>query len=109
MTLTELTKTAHEMAVEKGWYERPRDVPELLMLVVSELAEALEEARDNRWPLSAIEYDGTKPVGFAIEIADAMIRLFDLCGYYGIPIERAVEVKMAYNAGRERRHGGKKW
>lgn len=45
MTLNELCTAAHTAAVEKGWYERPRELPELLMLIVTELAEAVEADR----------------------------------------------------------------
>lgn len=46
MDLKELVEEAYGTAVEKGWYENgPRPIPELLMLTVSELSEALEEYR----------------------------------------------------------------
>ena len=41
------------------------------------------------------------------EIADAFIRLFDLCGFYGIDIEAHIKAKMAYNATRPAKHGKK--
>lgn len=49
-----------------------------------------------------------KPIGTAVELADALIRIFDLCGFYGIPLEEALLVKMQYNKTRPYRHGGKK-
>ena len=39
------------------------------------------------------------------EIADAIIRLFDLCGLYGIDIEKHIETKLAYNRTRGYKHG----
>lgn len=110
-----LSMKCHEMALSKGWYERGRELPELLMLVVSELSEALEEARKpatkfrNEEVSRAIEYEGDKPIGVAVEIADALIRIFDLCGYFELPIGEAVRVKMEYNANRPHRHGGKRY
>lgn len=103
--MNQLAEDIHEMAVEKGWWSQPREVPEILMLVVSELAEALEEWRVGK---EAIYYLGDKPEGFEIEIADAFIRLLDLVAYKGIDIEQAIFKKMAYNATRPFRHGGKK-
>lgn len=36
-----------------------------------------------------------------------MIRILDLCGWMDIDIQRHVELKMQYNAGREKMHGKK--
>lgn len=49
-----------------------------------------------------------KPCGIPSELADVVIRLLNLCAMRGIDIEAAVEDKMAYNATRPARHGGKK-
>lgn len=49
-----------------------------------------------------------KPEGIPSEIADAIIRLCDFCGYYGIDIEHAIQEKMEYNKSRGHKHGGKK-
>lgn len=51
-------------------------------------------------------YD-VKPIGFAIELADAMIRIMDLAGHLGIDLTAAITEKMAYNETRPLRHGGK--
>lgn len=117
-------RTAAETLVEAGWSpdeaarlafaQGPR-LMQALMLVVSELAEAVEDYRDNPLAITDIRYEDhdhgrdhpLKPVGFPIELADAVIRLGDLCGRYGIDLGKAVEVKMAYNKTRPMRHGGK--
>lgn len=41
------------------------------------------------------------------ELADIVIRTFDIAFQMGIDLERAVEVKHAYNVQRPRRNGGK--
>jgi hypothetical protein len=48
-----------------------------------------------------------KPDGLVVEMADAIIRLCHLAGDLGLPLEEAVEMKMAYNQKRSYRHGGK--
>lgn len=48
-----------------------------------------------------------KPCGVPSELADIIIRVFDLAGRYNIDLERAIDEKMAYNATRPARHGGK--
>ena len=39
------------------------------------------------------------------EIADAVIRLLDHCGYRGIDIDWHINQKLKYNRTREKRHG----
>lgn len=43
--LNELVKTCHDKAVDNGFWESQRNFGEMLMLVTSELSEALEENR----------------------------------------------------------------
>lgn len=47
----------------------------------------------------------SKPKGFDIEIADILIRCFDLAGRLGIDLEGAVQRKMDYNTSRPPLHG----
>ncbi len=108
-----------------------KNIGELLMLIVSELGEALEAHRCNYygdWDTYENDYeisldDYTKPVpekiklklqnkyfemyvkdNFEDEIADTFIRLFDLCGYLEIDIEKHIRAKMAYNRTRPHKH-----
>jgi hypothetical protein len=111
--LNHIAERVHGLAKAKGWYDgAPRPVPELLMLVVSELSEALEEYRRSKAgdDLSEIYYDKRtgKPEGFAVEVGDALIRILDMCEEFEIDIAEVVNVKHAYNMQRERRHGGKR-
>lgn len=113
MTITELMKEAHRIAVEHGWWEgeevTPRNFGEQLALFHSEISEALEEWRKGH-PFTEIYYEGissAKPEGIPIELADLLIRVFDTCARYGIDLENALVLKMAYNESRPYRHGGK--
>ena len=117
VSLNELSKSIHQDNVERGFYDDPRQIGTLLMLVVSELSEALEADRKNKH-CSVVEYALT-PEGeldvekfkekvkdtFEDEIADAFIRLFDLCGYLNIDIEKHIALKLAYNRTRGYKHG----
>ena len=129
--MEKLIKRAHQVAKEKGFWETERNVPEMLMLVVSELAEALEALRKDHYADKGIvdelfkdieinKYDdefnimsGPWKAGFEKnikssfedELADVAIRLFDLCGGLGVDLEKHIELKMMYNSMRGYKHG----
>ncbi len=46
MTLTTLCKEAHDNAILKGFYKQERKIDGLIMLIVTELAEAVEADRN---------------------------------------------------------------
>ena len=48
-----------------------------------------------------------KVEGIPTELADVVIRVMDMCEYYGIDLWSAVEIKSAYNKTRPHKHGGK--
>lgn len=103
--LTAAQKEVHELARAKGWYAPPKSPVESLMMVVTELAEAVDEIRNDTKP---IYYVGDKPEGEAIELADAVIRILDYCQSRGFNLGQAIQIKHAYNQTRPHRHGGKK-
>lgn len=122
MTISEIVDRAHQNAVEHGFWENPPEFGTAIALIHSELSEALEEMRaGNRIrpgaPVPMLYYSGggyvasaptkccTKPEGVAIELADAVIRIADLCGYMGIDLESAIALKMEHNEGRPFKHG----
>lgn len=118
--LNELSTAIHANAVAKGWWEDDRPFTEIIALIHSEVSEALEEYRNGHEPneVYASHKDaqacsppcapGLKPEGVPIELADVIIRILDYAGYTGMDIDSAVERKMAYNATRPHRHGGKR-
>lgn len=104
MQVNEFAKEVHELAVEKGWWEGDRPLPEIIALCHSELSESFEAYRSNE-PMF-YRKDG-KPEGVATELADCVIRIFDYLYYRGINIEDLLTVKHDYNKTRSYRHGGK--
>lgn len=113
-----LKAEVYRWAVGKGWWEdEERNFGELLMLVVTEIAEAQEENRVHGLDPSKFLYlnedpsticNGVKkPEGIAAELADAIIRMCDFSAHYDIPLGEAFVAKMEYNHERAYRHGGK--
>lgn len=69
---------------------------EWMMLIVSEVAEAMEGYRKNLMDDHLPQY----PME-AVEMVDTLIRIFDYCGDAGWDVEQMYRDKMAYNAIRE--------
>lgn len=105
-SLAWLQAEARRWAGEKGWID-DRGVGDLMMLMVTELAEAYEEYRDWHEP-AEIRIVAGKPEGIPIELADVVIRILSFCGKFEIDLQEAVLQKMAFNETRPHRHGGKR-
>lgn len=100
-----LCEEIHADNVKAGWWTNPhtgenilqtRNVGEILMLIVSEIAEAMEGHRkslpDDKLP--------HRPM-IEVELADACIRIFDLAGAKGYDLGGAIAEKRAFNAHRD--------
>ena len=105
--INELIRDAYANALAHGWHDTERSFPEILMLLVSEIAEAMEEFRNHRG-VNEIYFIGDKPEGIPIEVADLLIRVFDWAGAENVDLLAALDIKMRYNRGRTYRHGDKK-
>lgn len=95
--VNDLCKQCHDAAFEAGWWDnRPLDnvhvVPSTLCLIHSEISEAMEGHRkglmDDHLP--------NRPM-IEVELADAVIRVADLCGALGLDLGGAIVEKLAYN------------
>jgi len=121
MDIKDLVKEAHDNAVKHGFWDNPPEFGTSIALIHSELSEALEEVRaGNRirpgQPTPPVYYSGggyvatapgpntKKPEGYATELADAVIRIADLCGHMGIDLDAVIREKMKYNATRPYKH-----
>lgn len=111
-----LVAACHGASSAAGWWtdvsaQDPHVVGTKLMLIVSEVAEAMEGHRkglpDDKLP--------DRPM-IEVELADAVIRIADLAGALGLDLGGAVAAKMAFNAVRpdhklevRRAAGGKRY
>jgi len=102
LDLKQLQKKIHENAVNKGFWEVD-DIKGKLCDIHSEISEALEEWKDNS--IQEVYWEGDKPVGFPVELIDAIIRILDICERYNIDTEEVIKLKMAYNVTRPYKHG----
>jgi NTP pyrophosphatase (non-canonical NTP hydrolase) len=97
--------------VRNGWFDDDRTFGEMIALLHSEVSEALEEYRDHGLAdvTSTLLVEGqvAKPLGVGSELADVLVRLLDTCERTGIDLEYEFERKLAYNATRGYKHGGK--
>lgn len=131
--LNELAEKIHENAIKHGFYDDEIiNIPERLMLIVSELGEAMEAYRKDHYSniekfknrliyeekhenfyeeseqnLFQLIFEETIKNGFQDEISDTIIRLLDLCSFLEIDIDTFIELKMQYNQSRPYKHGKK--
>lgn len=121
LNLNEFFGEVHDNSDRHGWWDEERSTGEILSLIHSELSEALEEyraARPNIWYAceeaqtgeihicdpkdeneclnfgreSECKYRGHKPEGIAVELADAVIRIFDFIGAIGGHLENVTTI-----------------
>lgn len=131
--LTTLAKDIFKANEAKGFWDRERPLTETTMLIITELAEAVEEDRAGRdavwyshdvdgetveWYEDEVAVDAHglvrpddnpskgpfKPEGIDIELIDALIRLLDLLGSRGADVDELLQQKLAYNKTRGVRH-----
>lgn len=119
--LNELAKETFDTAFKNGFYDEPKPKSERLMLMVSELAEALEADRQDRFanlPLIKsseptddkewkIWFDKNIKDTYEDELADTVIRLLDHFQALGADANFHVTRKMKYNTMRPYKHGKK--
>ena len=116
--LAGLIDMVHDSNLKAGWWtdlstggKKQRNVGELLMLCVSELAEAMEGHRKSKMD----DHLPTRPM-LEVELADTIIRIFDMAGGLGLDVAGAFVEKLQYNAKRadhkieaRQADGGKKY
>lgn len=122
--INNLACAIYERNVEKGFYEKEKNIGEMLCLIHSEVSEALEADRNRSYAMLTEpqrnvlmgwtgnddfikDYKDKVKGSFEEEMADIFIRLLDMCAFKGIDIEFHVKAKMRYNLSREKYHGKK--
>jgi len=96
--INQFAQLCHQGAIDTGWWTNSKgkkkraDVPRMLCLIHGEISEALEGYRKN-------QMDSHLPhrTSLEVELADAAIRIGDLCEALGLDLGGAVMEKLRYN------------
>ena len=93
--LNDMAIECHARAVVAGWWDKPRNAGECIALMHSELSEALEGIRKGTQDEHLPDFESVE-----VELADALIRIFDLAGAMQLRLGEAFVAKLLYNANR---------
>lgn len=116
MEINEFAWLVHDLACAKGWYDdETNDSFQVkcnnLHNEVSELHEAWRKGalRDPCDKVDGMRALGLRPLScMEEELADIVIRAFDMMVRYKIDPAEVLQIKHQYNCSRPYRHGGKK-
>jgi len=102
LLLNNLSEQIYAANVKAGWYRDPktgrkvnRNVMEMLMLIVTEVAEATEGYRKDLFDTHLED----RPM-LEVELVDVLIRVFDLAGYLQLDLGKSFTRKILYNGQR---------
>lgn len=104
LKIKEFMKESEQVAIDKGFREENVSGTTHCALIMSEVAEIVEELRMGHAPTKNFYREDGKPEGIPSELADVVIRCFEMAEYYGIDLEKAMQEKQAYNKTRPYKH-----
>ena len=94
--INRLVNICHGAAKAAHWWDKERNVGELLCLIHSEVSEAMEGYRKDKF-----DDHLPKRKSIEVELADALVRIFDLAGGLNLSLGESFAEKLCYNQSRE--------
>lgn len=118
-SIFELSKEINENAEAKGFWELGYNLGEKMLLIVTEVAEMCEAHRVKKITTTSMDavnglvddedfkrhFLANVKDSFEDEMADVVIRVFDMAYKLNIPLEKHIIAKMRYNKMRPYKHG----
>lgn len=93
-----LIERSHKQARDKGFWNTPLTFDMAMALIISEIAEALEAYRKGRVNPDWNDIQAVKD-SFEVELADAIIRIYDWCGGNDLELEELPDHRVWFDEG----------